>query len=240
MPLTVYNHRMPHTAHVAVILSGCGVFDGSEIHEAVSLLIHLSRAGARYDCFAPNVEQAHVVNHLTQEVETAETRNVLVESARIARGHIKALDLLEPERFDAAFFPGGFGAAKNLCDFAFKGAECRPNPQVARVIKTFHDLGKPVGLCCIAPVLAARVLGTQSGGPGVSVTIGNDEGTAEAIAAMGAAHVERPVTKACTDERERIVTAPAYMYDAKVHEVFEGIGDMVASTLALVREPARA
>lgn len=220
---------------VAVILSGCGVFDGSEIHEAVSILIHLSRAGAAYECFAPDIAQAHVVNHLTQSPEAGPKRNVLVESARIARGAIKPLEQLDVSKFDAAFFPGGFGAAKNLCDFAFKGAECAVEPQVERVIKAFHAAGKPVGLCCIAPVIAARVLGTKKNGPGVTVTIGQDPGTAGAIGAMGAKHQERAVTQACIDESQRVVTAPAYMYDAPVHAVYEGIGAMVESTLGLIR-----
>lgn len=224
---------------VAVILSGCGVFDGSEIHEAVSVLVHLSRAGAKYECFAPDAAQAHVVNHLTHKPSEVETRNVLVESARIARGHIRPLEALEVAKFDAAFFPGGFGAAKNLCDFAFKGAECRPHPQVERVIREFHAAGKPVGLCCIAPVIAARVLGTKAGGPGVNVTIGNDAGTASAIAAMGATHQNRAVTEACIDEGAKVVTAPAYMYEAPVHAVFDGIGAMVEATLRLIPRPRK-
>jgi enhancing lycopene biosynthesis protein 2 len=223
--------------HVAVILSGCGVFDGSEIHEAVSVLVHLSRAGATYDCFAPNVDQGQVINHLTHQPSAGERRNVLVESARIARGKIQPLERLDAAKYDAAFFPGGFGAAKNLCDFASKGAECTPLPQVERVIQSFHKAGKPVGLCCIAPVLAARVLGTKKGGPGVTVTIGSDKGTAGAIAAMGATHQDRAVDQACVDERARVVTSPAYMYDAPLYAVFDGIGEMVESTLELMRLP---
>ncbi len=220
--------------NAAVILSGCGVFDGSEIHEAVSILIHLSRAGVAYECFAPDIPQAHVIDHLHGK-PTDERRNVLVESARIARGKIRPLADLDASRFDAAFLPGGFGAAKNLCDFAAKGAECAVEPTVERAIKAFHDAGKPVGLCCIAPVIAARVLGTKKGGPGVTVTIGKDPSTAAAITSMGATHQERPVTQACTDERRRVVTAPAYMYDAPIHAVFEGIGEMVEHTLALAK-----
>jgi len=220
----------------AVILSGCGVFDGSEIHESVSLLIHLSRAGVEYDCFAPNINQAHVINHLTQKPVETEMRNVLVESARIARGAIRPLEVIVTGDYDAAFFPGGFGAAKNLCDFASKGAECSVQPEVEKVIRAFHLEGKPIGLCCIAPVLAARVLGrhaTGPGGSGVRVTIGNDPGTAEAIEAMGAVHVDKRVTEACVDVAHRVVTAPAYMYEAPVHEVYEGIGAMVENVLEL-------
>ena len=224
---------------VAVVLSGCGVFDGSEIHEAVSILIHLSRAGVAYDCFAPDIAQRQVIDHLTgQPVE--EPRNVLVESARIARGTIKPLsDLKEPD-YEAAFFPGGFGAAKNLCDFATAGAQCEVDPDVERVVQTFHAAGKPVGMCCIAPVIAARVLGTQAGGPGVSVTIGDDAQTATAIEQMGSKNVVKPVTEALVDSTNHIATAPAYMYDAPVHEVYEGIGQMVERTLAMIGATAGA
>lgn len=219
---------------VAVVLSGCGVFDGTEIHEAVSVLLHLSRAGAHCDCFAPDADQMHVVNHLTGQ-PAPERRNVLVESARIARGKVAALDTLDAKGYDAVIFPGGFGAAKNLCDFAQRGAGCTVSPAVERVVKAFHAAGKPVGMCCIAPVIAARVLGTRAGGPGCTVTIGNDTAAAGAIAQMGSANVEKPVTQALTDQANRLVTAPAYMYDARPHEVYEGIGAMVDGVLALAR-----
>ncbi len=220
---------------VAVVLSGCGVFDGSEIHEAVSTLIHLSRLGAQASCFAPDIDQAAVVNHATGKTAAGEKRNVLVESARIARGHISPLSKLQPRDFDAVVFPGGFGAAKNLSTFATKGAACEVNPDVARVIQQFHEAGKPVGLCCIAPVLAAKVLGKAAGGPGVSVTIGNDGATAKAIAAMGATNIAKPVTEAHVDEARHVVTAPAYMYgEAPVHQVYEGIGQMIEQVLARV------
>lgn len=226
--------------HAAVILSGCGVYDGSEIHEAVAVLFHLSRHGVRVQCFAPDKPQSDVVNHAAGKPVAGEKRNVLQEAARIARGRIQPLSQLNASDFDAAFFPGGFGAAKNLSDFAAKGADCQADPDVARVIREFNAAGKPIGLCCISPILAARVLGTVGageggGGPGVSVTIGNDPQTAAAIHAMGATHVAKPVSEAHVDERRRVVTAPAYMYgEAPIHEVFEGIGDMVEQTLAHV------
>lgn len=219
---------------VAVVLSGCGVFDGSEIHEAVSILIHLSRQGAEVSMFAPDVAQAGVVNHATHQPAEGEKRNVLVESARIARGRISPLSELKANGFDAVVFPGGFGAAKNLCDFAEKGAQCGVNPDVERVIKEFHSAGKPIGLCCIAPVIGARVLGTKNGGPGCAVTIGDDDGTASAIEAMGSRNVAKAVTEAHVDEQNHVVSTPAYMYgDAPVHEVYEGIGQMIERTLAL-------
>ncbi len=221
-------------AHVAVVLSGCGVFDGSEVQEAVGVLFHLSRLGAAAECFAPDRDQADVVNHAQGKPQTGERRNALVEAARIARGRVRPLSQLRAADFDAVFFPGGFGAAKNLCNFAQAGAACEVEAETARVVREFNQAGKPIGMCCIAPVIAARVLGTKNGGPGVGVTIGNDPQTAAAVRAMGATHIERPVTVAYVDEKRRVVTTPAYMYgDAPVHEVIEGIGEMVEQTLAL-------
>jgi enhancing lycopene biosynthesis protein 2 len=219
---------------VALVLSGCGVFDGSEIHEAVSCLVHLSRAGADVEMFAPDVS-VPAVNHLTGQPEP-QSRNVLAESARIARGKIRPLAQLKAGDFDGVVFPGGFGAAKNLCDFATKGASCSVLPDVDRVIKEFHGAGKPVGLCCIAPVLAAKTLGKAAGGPGVTVTLGDDRGVADAVTSMGSTHVNRPVTAAAVDETAKVVTAPAYMYgEAPVHQVFDGIGEMIKGVLARVK-----
>ncbi len=220
---------------IALILSGCGVFDGSEIHESVSALVHLSRHGATVSCFAPDIDQARVVNHLSGKPAPAEKRNVLVESARIARGKISPLSNLNAADFDAAVFPGGFGAATNLCDFATRGADCTVNPEVARVVKQFHDAGKPVGMCCIAPVIGARVLGTKSGGPGVTVTIGSDAATAAAITAMGSKNISKPVTESYTDPKHNMITTPAYMYgNAPIHQVFDGIGAMIDGVLARI------
>lgn len=220
---------------VAVVLSGCGFLDGAEITEAVSVLVHLSRRGAAVSCFAPDKPQLHVVDHATGEESAGESRNVLAESARIARGDIKPIDQLREADFDAVIFPGGFGAAKNLSDFASAGDACAVDPDVERVIKEFHAAGKPVGLCCIAPVLAARVLGTRAGGPGVKVTIGDDPGVAGAVESMGSTHENKPVTEASVDDAQRVVTAPAYMYPSPgAHEVFDGIGEMVEQTLARV------
>jgi enhancing lycopene biosynthesis protein 2 len=223
----------------AVVLSGCGRADGAEIHESVSILIHLSRLGVEARCFAPDAPQAEVVNHATGKVQPGGTRNMMVEAARISRGDISPLASLDAGTFDAVVFAGGFGAAKNLCNFAAGGEQGGPNcevlPDVARVIKAFHAAKKPIGLCCIAPVLAARVLGTRKGGPGVKVTIGTDESTAGAIATMGATNVARSVTEAFVDEAQRVVTTPAYMCEARPHEVFEGIGVMVERMAGMMK-----
>ena len=143
---------------VGVVLSGCGVNDGTEIHESVLTLLFLNRAGAEVQCMAPDVDQLHVINHLTGEEATGDTRNVLVESARIARGDIVDISTVKSGDLDALIFPGGFGAAKNLCDFAIKGADCIVNPEVLRLTKEMVSSKKPVGVICIAPALMAKVM----------------------------------------------------------------------------------
>ncbi|XP_003723328.2 glutamine amidotransferase-like class 1 domain-containing protein 3A, mitochondrial [Strongylocentrotus purpuratus] len=221
---------------VAVVLAGSGVYDGSEVHEASAVWVHLSRGGADVSFFAPDIPQMHVINHTKGEPSENETRNVLVESARIARGKITALSGLSSGNFDAVVFPGGFGAAKNLSDFAVNGAGCTVNPDVERVIKEFHQAKKPIGLCCISPVLAAKVI------PGCSVTVGHDSeeggrwpyaGTAKAIQEMGSKHVNKDINEAHVDEENKIVTAPAFMCETKVHEIFDSVGSMVNGVLKL-------
>lgn len=221
--------------NVAVILSGCGFLDGSEIHEAVSVLQHLSRAGALYRCFAPDTEQAQAVNHFTKEVEPRRQRNVLHESARIARGpeHISALSELDVADFDALVLPGGFGVARNLSTFAVDGKDCEVFPEVARAVQTFHAVGKPIGMCCIAPVVAARLLGTAGGGVGCRITLGGPGPATDAAKAMGAEVLTKPVLEAVVDAENRLVTTPAYMCDASAWEVFEGVGKMMASVLEM-------
>jgi len=221
---------------VAVVLSGSGRADGSEIHESVSLLIHLARLGVGYQCFAPDAPQAEVVNHATGKSVSGQTRNMMVEAARIARGDIKPLASLNPLEFGGLAFPGGFGAAKNLCDFGTKGSDCTVQPDVERVIKAFHAAKKPIALCCIAPVLAARVLGTRAGGPGCKVTIGTDSATAEAIATMGSSNIAKGVTEAFVDETNKLITTPAYMEAAATPwQVYEGIGRMIEGFERLVK-----
>jgi enhancing lycopene biosynthesis protein 2 len=151
----------------AVILAGSGVFDGSEIHEATMTLYAIMKNDSDYEIFAPDIPQHHVINHITGE-EMNETRNVLVESARLARGKIKALTEFSAENFDALIFPGGYGAAKNLSNFALKGADCKVNIQVEKVVQDMVKLKKPVGALCIAPVLMARIMA------GPELTIGQD------------------------------------------------------------------
>jgi enhancing lycopene biosynthesis protein 2 len=219
---------------VAVCLSGCGVFDGAEIHEAVLTLLALDQAGAEVVCCAPNVEQAAVVNHLTRSPEPGQKRNVLVEAARIARGRIRDLAGVRADEIDALIFPGGSGAAQNLCTFAGEGAECRVNPDVERLVGEMVEAGKPVGAICIAPAMLARVLGRLQ--RRAKVTIGTDELTAAAIGEMGAQHVACGCTSIILDEEHRIVTTPAYMLGKGPAEVFEGIRGLVGAVLMMIRK----
>lgn len=210
----------------AVILSGCGVYDGAEIHEAVLTLLAIDRAGGRYQCFAPDMDQMHVVNHVTGQ-PSDETRNVLVEAARIARGAILPLSQFRAADFDALIFPGGFGAAKNLCGFAVDGPDCAVNPDVEQAVRQAHAAQKPIGALCIAPALLARILGK------VTVTIGDDEGTALAIQAMGAAHTNAGHGQIVVDQDNRLVTSPCYMLDASISQIADGAAATVQALIAM-------
>lgn len=212
---------------VAVILSGCGVFDGSEIHESVLTLLALAEAKAAVQCFAPDIPQQDVIDHVTGNT-TQETRHVLSEAARIARGQIKPLRSEIAKDFDAAIFPGGSGAAKNLCDYALEHSACEVNPEVTQFIHSMHQLHKPLGFICIAPVIAAKVLGN-----GVRLTIGNDAATAKAINLMDANHVECPVTNCIIDEDFKVVSTPAYMLAQSITEVRTGISALVSAVLQM-------
>jgi enhancing lycopene biosynthesis protein 2 len=215
---------------VGVILSGCGVFDGSEIYETVATLLALDRAGAEVIAAAPDVE-FDVVDHYSGKA-TGERRNVLVESARIMRGKIKPLAELGAGEIDALILPGGFGAAKNLSDFASKGAKATANPEVARILREVHKAGKPIGAICIAPAVLAAVFEGEGVEP--TLTIGNDADTAKALEAKGAKHVTCPVREFVVDEKNRIVTTPAYMLAERVNEAAEGIEKLVGTVLGMV------
>lgn len=215
------------TKRVAVVLAGCGVYDGSEIHEAVLTLLHISKAGASYQCFAPDIAQLHVVNHASGEV-SEESRNVLVEAARIARGEIQPLAAATVDAFDALIVPGGFGAAKNLCDFAVNGANMQVLPEFLSLAQAFHQAGKPIGLMCIAPTMAAAICGA-----GVAMTIGSDADTAAACEQLGAAHNICTVDEICVDRANKLVTTPAYMLAQSIAEADLGIGKLVAEVLSM-------
>ena len=209
------------------MLSGCGVYDGAEIHEAVLTLLAIDRRGAEALICAPDIPQAHVVNHATGEPAAGESRNVLVESARIARGKIRDITKVTAAEIDGLILPGGFGAAKNLCDFAFTGADCAVHPDVARLVREVHQAHKPIAAVCIAPVVIAKLLGLER----PSLTIGTDRGTAAKVETMGARHVDCPVREFVVDRAHKLVTTPAYMLAERISEAADGIDKCVEALL---------
>lgn len=208
----------------AVVLSGCGVFDGAEIHEATLTLLAIAQQGASYEIFAPDISQHHVVNHYTHQ-EMPEKRNVLVESARIARGKIKPLSQFQSADFDAIIFPGGFGAAKNLSTVAFDGANAKVNVEVEAAVRAMHKAGKPIGALCIAPAMIARILGN------VEVTIGNDPGTAATIEKMGGKHIRATHGEVVVDKKNKVFTTPCYMLDANIVQILDGATNIVRNIM---------
>jgi enhancing lycopene biosynthesis protein 2 len=217
---------------VGVVLSGCGVNDGSEIHEAVCILLAIDQRGAQAICIAPDIPQRDVVNHLKGQPEPGQQRRVLEESARIARGRIRDIATVQAGHLDALVFPGGFGAAKNLCDFAVSGATCQVNDQVARLLRQMHQAGKPIGLACIAPVIAAKVFGAMGVKP--LLTIGTSSDVAGKIEAMGGRHEATDPTGVCVDRANKIATTPCYMNDVGPWTVYLGADAMVEEVLKMV------
>lgn len=211
----------------AVVLSGSGVYDGSEIHEAVLTLLAIDNAGAEYSIFAPNNNQYHVINHLNGE-ESRETRNVLVESARIARGNISDLSEYNSDKFDALIFPGGFGVAKNLSDYAFKGSEMQIDPLIEKIITEMHNAHKPIGALCIAPILLAKIINSPH------ITIGSDPGTVTNITQMGGKHIETKEEEVTIDENNLLFTTPCYMLDAKISQIATSADNLVKAMVKYI------
>ena len=212
---------------IGVVLSGCGVYDGTEIHEAVITLLAIARSGAQAICFAADKTQTDVINHLTGE-PMAESRNVLVEAARIARGDIQPLAAARAEDLDALIVPGGFGAAKNLSNFASQGAECLVDSDLKALTLAMHEAGKPLGFMCIAPALLPKIFPIP-----LRITIGTDLDTAEVVEEMGAEHVPCPVDDIVVDEEHKVVTTPAWMLAQNIAEAASGIEKLVDRVLAL-------
>ncbi len=215
---------------IAVILSGCGVYDGSEVHEAVLTLLAIEQQGAKYNCFAPNITQHHVINHVTGEVSHDESRNVMVEAARINRGDVEDLIELREKDFDGVIFVGGFGVAKNLSSFALDNESYTVSEQVLTVAKAFAKVEKPAGYMCIAPALLPMIYPA-----GVKGTIGRDNDTAALIAAKGLSHIDCDVADVVVDEAHKIVTTPAYMLADSISEVAVGINKLVKYVLAFTK-----
>lgn len=215
--------------HVAVVLSGCGHLDGSEVHESVLCLLALAQAGCTYHCFAPDQEQADVINHLTRE-PMAEKRNALVEAARIARGDISPLSELDPDKFDAILLPGGFGAAKNLSDFATAGTDCSVNQDLKRALLSFRSTSKPIGACCIAPAVVAK---SFQGSGKVQMTLGTNPSNAQQLEAMGMDSELTPSDQMTADRENKVFTTPCYMEPPNLAGMYEGVKKVVAEIKAL-------
>lgn len=218
---------MSDTKKIAVILSGCGVFDGAEIHESVLTMLAIAKQGAEYTLFTPDIKQHHVVNHITGD-EMNEERNVMIEAARIARGAIKPLSEYNVTDFDALMMPGGFDAAKNLSSFAFEGTDSSVESETMRAIKETHSAKKPIGALCIAPAVIAKALGN------IEVTIGQDKGTADAIEKMGATHKQTNHGEVVIDQTNKIATTPCYMLDANILQIAEGAENVVKATIDMI------
>jgi enhancing lycopene biosynthesis protein 2 len=209
----------------AVVLAGCGRKDGSEINEAITLLLSIEQHHCEYQCFAPNRPQTEVVDHLTEKA-VKEERNILTEAARLARSKILPIEEYKAEDYDGLLFSGGYGVAKNLCNYAYKGADMEVQPDVARVIIETREANKPIGAMCIAPVMLAKLL------PGVCVTLGS-EGTPDAdnIRKMGAFHVQTEHGDVCADNELLVFTTPAYMLDATLKDVYDGAYNLIEAIL---------
>ena len=220
---------------IGVLLSGCGVMDGSEIHEAVITLLALDKEGMEYICIAPDKEQTQVINHITNQPQS-EKRNILIESARIARGNIKDIKTVKAIEIDALIMPGGFGAACNLSSFAKDGANAQIMPEVENLLKELHKLKKPIGAICIAPVILARVFGKEA----IEITIGTDKNTADALEQMGAKHINKNADEVVIDQKNLIVTTPAYMLGKGPKEVEAGITKLVKAVLELIKASKKA
>ncbi|EKT59652.1 isoprenoid biosynthesis glyoxalase ElbB [Providencia burhodogranariea] len=213
---------------IAVILSGCGVFDGSEIHESVLTMLALSKNNAEVHFFAPNENQATVINHITGE-EKKENRNQMEEAARISRGKIAPLSSADANKLDALIIPGGFGAAKNLCDFAMKGSDCEINKELLSLVRKMHEQKKPLGLMCIAPVMLPKMLNTS-----VELTIGDDKEIIIQIEKMGGKHIPCSVDNIVVDHTNKVVTTPAYMLAQSISDAELGINKLVEKVLEMV------
>ncbi|MFQ6610930.1 MAG: isoprenoid biosynthesis glyoxalase ElbB [Fidelibacterota bacterium] len=218
-------------AKVGVCLSGCGFMDGAEIQESVLTILALDRADAQMIFMAPDIPQTQVVNHQTG-AQTSETRNVLVESARITRGNVRDIKTVNPDEMDALIFPGGFGAALNLSDFGIQGASGSVNPEVQRLIQGMIGAGKPIGVICIAPAMAAKAISNVT--KGAKLTIGNDKNTASEMEKLGVFHTECAVQNFVTDEKYKIVSTPAYMLGPRISDVAKGIDGLVKKVLSLI------
>jgi len=227
---------MSSPKHVALLLAGCGVYDGSECTEAISLILHLERHGCTFDTFAPNKDQYHTVDHTTGSATEEPRRNVMVESARIVRGKIQDIKEFDITKYDAVVAPGGFGAMKNWCSYAIDGADkYKIDDDVKKMLTDCLDAKKVLALTCIAPMLLPKIK------PGLKFTLGKIAGdnfpyagTATDAISMGANHVECDNKDIVVDEENKIVTCPAFMQDGKFYDVYVNIGMLVDKVVTMM------
>jgi len=211
----------------AVVLAGCGVFDGAEIHETVLTLLSIEKLGATYQCFAPDMKQYHVLNHMTGK-EMNESRNVLVEAARIVRGNIKPLSSFHATDYDALIFPGGFGTAKNLCSWAYEGDQCKVNPDVEKAIKAMFEAKKPIGAMCIAPVILGKLF------KGTNLTTGQDSASQSFIEKCGNNYTRTTHGEVVVDPVRKLFSTPCYMLEANIVQIQQGTENIVREMLKVI------
>lgn len=213
----------------ALILAGCGAKDGAEITESVSLMIAFDQAHFHVQAFAPNRSFHHVIDHAADQIVESENRNMLVESARIARGNVLPLQELAEDDYDVICFAGGFGVAKNFCNFASEGKNAVLENDVKDILFRFIRAHKIVSALCISPILlalAAKELQLKD----AKITLGDGSSeAAEIVQTWGITHEPKKVHEASIDKVNRFVTAPAYM-DAQASPK-----DIFASATSLVK-----
>jgi len=211
--------------HMAVILSGCGFLDGSEIHESVLCLLALSQSGHTYHCFAPDIDQVKVVDHISKNAVAGQERNVLVESARIARGEISPLSTLKVSDFDAVVMPGGYGAALHLSTFAQDQEKCTVNEDFRRVVMEFHQARKPIGATCITPVVLAKIF---EGVIPATMTLGSSADANVHLSNLGMTVQSATAGEMISDDEHKVYTTPCYMEPPDLAAMYEGVKQMVA------------
>ncbi|NOQ72553.1 MAG: isoprenoid biosynthesis glyoxalase ElbB [Crocinitomix sp.] len=223
---------------IGVLLSGCGVYDGSEIQEAVLTMLAIQEAGHEYICISVDEKQHHVINH-TNGDEMDESRNMLVESARIARGDIHEISTVSPADIDAVVMPGGFGAAKNFSTWAFAGPESEILPQVKLFLVNMANVGKPICALCVSPVVLAKALEGSAIHPTLTLGSSNEpshydiDGFHAGIEKVGAKSTAKGIKEISIDRENKIVSAPCYMFETDILSVRNNIKMALDATLVL-------
>jgi enhancing lycopene biosynthesis protein 2 len=223
---------------IGILLSGCGVYDGSEIQETVLAMLAIQEVGAEYFCISIDKNQHHVINHLNG-TEMAETRNMMIESARIARGNVKNINEVEIRDFDALVIPGGFGNAKNLSSWAFDGPKGTILPEVKLLIVNCINAGRPIAALCVSPILIAKAM--EDSGFQVELTLGNSADSSPynindfhaSLKATGAKTFEKNIEGIQIDEKLKIVSAPCYMIEANILEIRNNIKQAIEALMLL-------